>query len=66
MNMILRAWGAVLLSTLFVTVLALGCEATKQRPPKQAQDAPLQSSKYGDQNVVLEPAADAGDTSTTK
>ena len=66
MKLVLRIFCAVLLPIFVVTALALGCEATKQRPPKQAQDAPLQSQKYGDQKVVLEPAADDGGTTSAK
>ena len=65
MKLFLHACGALLLTTFVLTTVAVGCEATKQRPPKQAQDAPLQQQKYGDQRVDLEPGAeDAGSPAT--
>ncbi len=57
MNHVLRVSALAILAA---TALTLGCEATKNKPPKQADEAPLQSQKYGDQKVVLEPGAGGG------
>lgn len=66
MKLALRISSTVLFTMFAGTILALGCEATKQRPPKQAEDAPLQSPKYGEQQVVLEPPAAASAASSAK
>ncbi len=66
MKLLLRISSTVLFTMFVATVLALGCEATNQRPPKQAEDAPLASPKYGDQQVILQPPTAASAASSAK
>lgn len=66
MSLVGRISYTLLLAVLVPVMVAIGCEATKARPPKQADDALLQSPQYGDQHVVLEPPAAASAASSAK